>query len=53
MNGDIKKWAEWAATQGWTVRDTADAYTQFFDPDGAYVSYYPATPRIQGGEWRI
>lgn len=44
MNSDIKKWADWAASQGWTVKATADGYTQFFNPEGEYVGRYPATP---------
>ncbi len=29
---------------GLTVEDDAKGYTRFFDPRGAYVAYYPATP---------
>ncbi len=43
MNKAIKVWATWAVSQGWTVEDTADGYTQFFDPDGTYIARYPAT----------
>lgn len=44
MNSDIKKWADWAESQGWTVEDTSNGYTRFYRPDGEYVGYYPATP---------
>lgn len=44
MNSDIKDWATWAVSQGWTVEDDANGYTRFHDPNGDYVARYPATP---------
>jgi hypothetical protein len=44
MNREIKDWAAWAESQGWAVRDDAKGYTRFYDPEGRYVAYYPATP---------
>lgn len=44
MNREIKDWADWARSQGWTVQDDSKGYTRFFDPDGEYVGRYPATP---------
>jgi hypothetical protein len=44
MNREIKDWAAWAESQGWTVCDDAKGYTRFYDPEGSYVAYYPATP---------
>jgi hypothetical protein len=44
MNSDIKGWAGWALSQGWTVKDTADGDTQFYDPNGNYIGQYPKTP---------
>jgi hypothetical protein len=44
MNGDIKDLADWATSQGWRVEDDASGYTRFFDPEGNYITRYPATP---------
>lgn len=44
MNREIKDWTAWAESQGWTVRDDAKGYTRFYDPNGNYIAYYPATP---------
>lgn len=44
MNSDIKDWADWAVTQGWTVTDDTKGYTRFHAPNGDYVATYPATP---------
>ncbi|RYE39988.1 MAG: hypothetical protein EOP24_42500 [Hyphomicrobiales bacterium] len=44
MNSDIKDIADWATSQGWTVTDTANGYTQFYAPTGEWVGRYPATP---------
>lgn len=44
MNSDIKDWADWAVSQGWTVEDDSKGYSRFFDPEGKYVANYPATP---------
>ncbi|MDN5852961.1 MAG: hypothetical protein L0K86_08955, partial [Actinomycetia bacterium] len=44
MNTEIKSWAEWAASQGWTVEDNEKGYTHFWTPDGTWAAYYPATP---------
>ena len=44
MNREIAEIARWAESQGWTVRDDASGYTRFFNPAGAYVTRYPATP---------
>lgn len=44
MNSEIKKIANWAQSQGWTVEDDTKGYTHFCDPDGNHKGYYPATP---------
>ena len=44
MNSDIRSWAKWASSQGWTVEDDASGYTHFYRPDGTHVGRYPATP---------
>lgn len=44
MNSDIKDLADWATSQGWDVHDDTKGYTRFYNPDGDYVAYYPATP---------
>lgn len=44
MNREIKDWAEWAESQGWTVVDDAKGYSRFYNPEGEYVANYPATP---------
>lgn len=44
MNGDVRGWADWARSQGWSVEDDAKGYTRFHDPEGRFVGYYPATP---------
>jgi hypothetical protein len=44
MNREIKDWAEWAESQGWTVVDDAKGYTRFYNTKGEYVANYPATP---------
>jgi hypothetical protein len=44
VNSDIKDTAKWARSQGWTVRDDANGYTRFYNPDGDYIARYPATP---------
>lgn len=44
MNSDIAKIAKWARQNGWTVEDDTKGYTRFYNPAGAYVTNYPATP---------
>lgn len=44
MNREIKDWADWARSQGWTVKDDAKGYTYFYDPEGRHIGRYPATP---------
>lgn len=44
MNSDIRDWANWAVSQGWTVEDDSKGYTRFYDPLGRYIVRYPATP---------
>mgnify|MGYP000393811219 CR=1 FL=1 len=44
MNNDVKDIAEWARSQGWTVLDDTKGYSRFYDPQGNYVTYYPASP---------
>ena len=44
MNNEIKAWADWATSQGWTVMDNEKGYTHFYTPSGDWVSYFPATP---------
>src|SRR5918996_6520998 len=44
MNREIKDIADWAQSQGWTVVNDRKGYTRFYDPDGNYVTNYPAKP---------
>lgn len=44
MNSDVKDWAAWAMSQGWTIEETTQGYTHFYDPEGGWVARYPATP---------
>jgi hypothetical protein len=44
MNSAIRDWATWAESQGWSVRDDKKGYTRFYDPNGRYITSYPATP---------
>ncbi len=44
MNRDVKDLATWATSQGWRVHDDASGYTRFHNPDGLYITRYPATP---------
>lgn len=44
MNAAIKKIAKWAEANGWTVTDDTKGYTRFYNADGDYIAYYPATP---------
>ncbi len=44
MNSDIKDWADWAESQGWTVKTDGKGYARFYDPDDEYIAQYPATP---------
>jgi len=44
VNSAIVKIARWARSQQWTVEDDASGYTRFYNPQGEYVTQYPATP---------
>ena len=44
MNSDITDIAKWAQSQGWTVEEDSKGYTRFYNPQGEYVTNYPATP---------
>lgn len=44
MNSEIRDWAIWAISQGWKVEHDTKGYTRFHDPQGRYVTRYPATP---------
>ena len=44
MNSDITDIAKWAQSQGWTVEEDSKGYTRFYNPQGEYVTDYPATP---------
>jgi hypothetical protein len=44
MNGDIADIVKWARSQGWDVTDDTKGYTRFSNPQGVYVTNYPATP---------
>jgi primase-polymerase (primpol)-like protein len=44
MNRDIADIAKWAQSQGWAVEDDSKGYTRFYNPQGEYVTNYPATP---------
>ena len=44
MNSAIRDLAAWAQANGWTVADDSKGYTRFYNPDGEYIAYYPATP---------
>ncbi|ANH29392.1 hypothetical protein A0V42_14085 [Mycobacterium avium subsp. paratuberculosis] len=44
MNSNIADIAKWARSQGWTVFDDSKGYTRFYNPQGEYITNYPATP---------
>jgi hypothetical protein len=44
MNSAIAEIVKWARSQGWTVVDDAKGYTRFYNPQGLYITNYPATP---------
>ncbi|MDQ2706745.1 MAG: hypothetical protein M3Z25_03570 [Actinomycetota bacterium] len=44
MAEDIDKLAEWASSQGFRVKHSANGYRHFYTASGEYVGYYPATP---------
>jgi hypothetical protein len=44
VNSAITKIAKWARSQQWTVEDDASGYTRFSNPQGEYITNYPATP---------
>ena len=44
MNSDIADIAKWARSQGWAVVDDSKGYTRFYNPQGVYITNYPATP---------
>ncbi len=44
MNSDIRDIAKWAELNGWDVKDDSKGYSRFYDPEGNFVTYYPATP---------
>lgn len=44
MNRAVKGWADWAVSQGWSVKDDANGSTHLFTPEGRHVGRYPATP---------
>jgi hypothetical protein len=44
VNSDINDLAKWARSQGWTVSDDTKGYTRFYDQNGDYITYYPASP---------
>ena len=41
---DLGEIVDWAKKSGWDVRTDAKGYTRFYNPKGAYVANYPATP---------
>lgn len=45
MAEDINKVIEWASSQGWTVKESADGYKRFYSPEGEYIVQYPKTPK--------
>jgi primase-polymerase (primpol)-like protein len=44
MNSDIADIVKWARSQEWTVVDDSKGYTRFYNPQGEYITNYPATP---------
>jgi hypothetical protein len=44
MDKDLKEYIDWAESQGWEVRQSADGYTRFYTPAGAFAAQYPNTP---------
>ena len=44
MNSDINPVVTWATSQGWRVDEDSKGYARFYNPDGEYVTSYPATP---------
>jgi hypothetical protein len=53
VNSAIIKVVRWARSQKWKVEDDASGYTRFYNPEGVYITCYPATPsneyrRMQG-----
>lgn len=40
---------KWAESQGWEVNTDSNGYRRFYDPEGNYITNYPATP---GRSWR-
>lgn len=44
VNSDIADIAKWATSQKWIVEDDSKGYTRFYNPEGEYITYYPATP---------
>lgn len=44
MAEDIDKLTDWARSQGFDVRYSANGYRHFYTASGEHVGYYPATP---------
>jgi hypothetical protein len=44
MDKDLTALVKWAESQAWEVSTDSSGYTRFYDPEGRYVAYYPATP---------
>jgi hypothetical protein len=44
VDKDLTDIISWAESQKWEVRTDAKGYSRFYDPDGNYVTHYPATP---------
>lgn len=41
---DLTDIVKWARSQRWSVEQDRKGYTRFYDPEGNYITDYPATP---------
>lgn len=44
MDKDLTDIVKWARSQRWTVEPDRKGYMRFYDPEGNYITLYPATP---------
>jgi hypothetical protein len=45
VDKDLTDIVKWAKSQRWRVTTDSKGYSRFYDPEGNYITYYPATPR--------
>ena len=45
---DLSPLIKWAESQGWEVKTDSNGYRRFYDPEGNYITNYPATPGRPG-----